>query len=452
MPRRDLSTRDISEHATSELEYVLDEEKKSREPVVPRVTAEEAMTHKRVYQADSSRDVTRVLFISTDTALLNPTTQSLDGYVNLSDLFDEVHILILRRGITSTNPVLRVGTNVWMYTASARYWWLLPAAGKKVIEDQLVFASGFRPDLIVARDPFESALVALSIGKKYKRPTQLHVLEDFTTKSFLKKHHSNFWRRFIPRFTVTKFLSIRTATDLIEDMLHKYFKAPDINTLPRLHSYESLISAPVTLDLKEKYRPFTFIILFIGKLSHQSTLFRAIDATRFVLRNPRVGLVVLGDGPARLEFQKRTEILGIKEQVVFETRESDIVPYIKSANLLVVTDTDADSEEIVLQGAAAGIPMVMAETERRADVFIDGQSTYLCEPTDTQVFADRINELLNNIGTRRLFTETAQAMISLKFHQDPEEYREAYRMSIEQALFVEPAKASKVPKKSKANK
>lgn len=434
MVRPDITNTDASKRAASELEYILRGEKRDD---APKVSVEESKKQARVYRSNTTRNVTRVLFISQDASLLNPTNQSLDGFLNLSDLFDEVHILILRQGITPKNPILRAADNVWMYTAAAPSWWLTPFAGIKVVNEQLVFAAGFRPDLIVARDPFESAIVAKHIARLYERPAQLHVLDDYTTADFLKKAKHNFWRRFVPFFTVKHFLSVRAATSNIELMISKRFTIPDIAVLPRYQNYDAITNAKPTIDLKEIYRPFVFIMLFIGKLSHESTLYRAIDAARFVLRNPRVGLVILGDGSAKTEFQKRTKILGVEEQVVFETKVADVLPYLKSANLLIATDTDSDSDEIVLQAAAAGLPIIMSRTPKREDIFEHGVSAYLCEETDAQAFTDRINDLLNNVGLRHVFADRAQMAIAEKFHQNVDEYREAYRTSIEQAMFVE---------------
>jgi glycosyltransferase involved in cell wall biosynthesis len=436
MVRRNLFNSDASDRASSELEYVLRKEA-SRGEEVKRVSVEEALKAAPVYQSGETRNVTRVLFISQDSALLNPTTQSLDGFLDISTLFDEVHIVILREGIPAKNPVLRVGANIWLYTASSRSWLLTAHAGIKVIEEQLVFAAGFRPDLIVARDPFESAIVADKIARRFARPAQLHILEDYTVAEFLKKSPHNFWRRFIPRFVIPRFSSVRTANSTIEKIIAKKFTVPDLAVLPRFQNYNAIIAAKATVDLKEIYKPFIFFIVFIGKLGHESTLYRAIDAARFVLRNPRVGLLVVGDGPAKSEFQRRTKILEIEKQVVFETRDIDTIAYLKSANLVVVTDTDADSEEVVLQAAAAGTPLIMARTEKREDLFEHGVSGYLCEQSDVQAFADRISDILNSVGLRKVFSERAQAMVQETFHQNIREYKEAYRASIEQAMFVE---------------
>lgn len=435
MAKRDLSNSDASVRASLELDSILRGDKKK--PAAPRMTVEQALNLAPVVKNISTRNVTRVLFISQDMSLLNPETQSLDGFLDLSDMFDEVHIVLLREGIPAKDPVLRVADNVWLYTASSRSWLFTARAGIQLIHEQLVFATGFRPDLIVARDPFESAIVARNVARAFDCPAQLHVLDDYTTGDFIKKARHNRWRRFIPRFTVKSFVSVRASTGTIERMLARRFTIPDLGILPRFHNYEAIMNAPVTLDLKEKYKPFVFIMLFIGKLGHESTLHRAIDAARFALRNPRIGMVVLGDGPAKAEFQKRAKLLGIQDQIVFESKVTDTVPYLKSASLLLATDIDADSDETVLQAAAANLPIIMSRTPKREDIFEHGVSAYLCEETDVQAFTDRISDLLNNVGLRQVFTKNAGQIVSSKFHQNLSEYRESYRTSIEQAMFVE---------------
>jgi glycosyltransferase involved in cell wall biosynthesis len=436
MARKDLSKIDSSEYERSRLEYVLEEERKEKDDTVY-LSVEEAMKGDSVYEANSHRDITRVLFISQDESLLNPSQQSLDGYVNLADLFDEVHILILREGIVAKNPALRVDRNVWIYTAGNKNWWWTPVMGKLLIENQLVFADGFRPDIIVARDPYESALLAINIGKKYGRPVQIHVLEDYTKSEFLKKNRHNRWRKYLPRFTIPRVESVRTSTRPLYEFIVKRFPVKDVSILPRFNNYESLISVKSSLDLRAKYKPFVFIILYIGKLTHSSYLYRAIDAARFGLRNPHFGMIVIGDGPAKKEFEERAKILDIKEQVVFAGDIKDYVPYLKSANVLIVPDIDPESEEVVIKGAAAGIPMILARTPIREDIFTDGDSALLCVPEEVDEFSLKLNILMNDLPLRRHIVESAQDMIKSKFHDDTDLYKAAYRKSIEDVLFLD---------------
>ena len=438
MAKSDLSKYDASYRANTELDSILRKPKTVDD--APRVSVEQAMAQPRVAKTDSSRNITRVLFISQDTSLLNPTKQSLDGFLNVSELFDEVHILILREGIEAKNPVLRPAANVWIYTASTRFWWKLSGVGINIAQEQLMFAAGFRPDLIVARDPFESALVAYNIAKKFDRPSQLHILEDYTTSDFARKNPHYFWHRLIAQYTLKKFRSVRVASDALMNRLSKQCATSDISVLPRFQDYESLIHTTASLDLKNTYRPFVFFLLFIGKLHHGSTLHRALDAARFVLKNPRVGMIILGAGPNKSAFERRTKILGIEEQVVFLPKVTDISAYLKSTNLIIVTDTDDEADEIILKAAAVGTPLLMSRTVKREDLFEDGVSAYLCEETDVQAFANRINDMLNSHTLRKIMSDQAQDMIKEKFHYNAKEYGEAYRASIEKAMFLESTK------------
>lgn len=436
MARRDLS-HDSTTHAAGELDYILKKTAKSSgQETVPSVTAEQAMKEKRLVQHQSQRDVTRVLFISQNHELLNPTQQSLDGYLDISDVFDEVHILLLRQGIKPTQAVLRPHKNVWIYTAASSYWWRVPKRGRELLQEQLVFADGFRPDLVVARDPFESALVALWVNKKFHTPIQLHVLTNFYVASFSKLASGNWFRRFIAWYTIPKFPSIRTATERMQHLLIDRYDVADIKQLPQLNAYESITNTRQTLNLREKYPQYVFNILFVGNLTHTSKAAQAIDAARFMLLNERIGMIVLGDGPIYRDCVKRAKLLGIEKQLVFERRSRDRVQYLKAANLLIVTDTDPQSEELVLQAAGAKIPMIMVRTEAREDMFTHIESAYMCPPDDVQALADGIHELMNNYVLRKQIIDQAFEIITKRFHQDSEEYRTDYRDSIEQALFT----------------
>lgn len=436
MARKNLSKLNANEFASNSLDYILEKEKRSKDDT-RYLSVEEAINESTVYKASSNRNETRVLFISRDESLLNPTQQSLDGYTNISDLFDEVHILILRQGIKAKNPVLRVAKNVWLYTASDRDWWKTPFAGMSLARQQLVFAEGFRPDLIIARDPFESTVLGLMLSKKYQRPLQLHILEDYSKLEFIKKDKRNIWRSRLAPYVISRIKSVRTSTVALHDLIKIKFSVKDLAVLPRFNNYESLISIPQTIDLRARYKPFVFIMLYIGKLTNESAVNRAIDAGRFGLRNPHVGLIILGDGPAKKMFEKRAEILGIKEQVVFETDVRDVVPYLKSANVLIVPDVDIESEEVALKGAAAGIPMVLSRTPVREDIFTDGESALFCAPDNIDEFSLKLNILMNDVLLRKHMVQLAQEMIVAKFHDDPNKYLNAYRKSLEQVLFIE---------------
>lgn len=432
--------KDASVRQQETLEFVLAEAANAKKKVIagPKVSIAEARHGETYYEISSKRETTRLLFISQDTSLLNQTTQSLDGYLNLSEVFDEVHIVVLQVGLPARNPVLRVAGNVWLYIVSSKAGLSQLTAAKRMIIEQLEFAGGFRADLIVARDPLMSGYLALWASRKYNRPAQLHILEDFTELSRFKKYTHPGLMSYLAGYVTKRFKSIRTTTDSLTKKLQATYPAVnDIATLPRFHNFMAIATATADFDIKQKYKQFSFIILYVGQLHHGAKAFQAIDAARNLMRSPKVGLVVMGDGEARAELQTRARVIGIPDQVVFEKSTDDINSYLKSADVLIVPDTDDFSEELTIKGAAASIPLVIAKTEQRSDLFEDGVSALFFADNDIIAMSDQMKKVLNDLGVRQDLKLTASARVADKLHEDPRVYKLDYRDSVEAALFSE---------------
>ncbi len=409
-------------------------------PKEARVGVQEARRSASVVAPTTGRTATRILFISTDVSLLNQTKTSLDGYAALADVFDEVHIVILRAGIKARTPVLRVADNVWVYVATSKHLWSTVWSGWQLIQDQFEFADGFRPDLIVARDPLQSAALAYIVGAHYKRPTQLHIVGQFA-KLISEIKNQRWYKRWLLDFIVGKFLSVRTPSEEIATQIkNRWPEVLDVAVLPQYRPVKNLVNLPRTQYLQQKFPQFSFIILYIGALSHNSTAFRALDAVRSALSNPRVGMVMVGDGPARNEFIKRAKLLGIYEHVVFERTADDINQYLLSADTMLITDTDAAGDDWSLYGAAAGVPMIMSRTAFRRDLFETSEAALVCDEMDVVGMTKAVSQILNDAATRIRLRELERTVVATRLHDDPESYRVAYRLSVEEAIVVEATK------------
>jgi glycosyltransferase involved in cell wall biosynthesis len=192
-------------------------------------------------------------------------------------------------------------------------------------------------------------------------------------------------------------------------------------------------------EIVDMFPQFSFVILYVGTLDTDSTLFRAIDAARNVLYAQSIGLVVVGDGPRRQEFIDRTKILGISEQVVFLKDVSMVPKALMSADILLCTDTDETSDGVVIQSAAVGLPLLMAENTFRSQLFVDGEDAFMCEKDDTIGFSQKLNKFLNTSSLRTQFRDRARDMVTTRLFEDPVTFSEAYRASIE-SIFEQEVK------------
>lgn len=398
------------------------------------VLVSEALAAAPVLAGDTGRTKARVLFITTSEAVLVQNSGERQYYTGLAAFFEEVHVVCLvpRQGKES---VERAGPNTWVYQARAKHWWGLFGAGKRIVQESLTWAEGFRPDIVVGVDPFEAGLVAWSVSRRYKRPWQLHLYTNPYDPEYKKAAPDNNWRVRIASFLLRRTQSVRTSTGLVKDaVLKKLKRGTDITVLPRFYNFSGLLSAAPAFSLKERYPNFAFIILAFGPLTAASHLHDVFAAAHRLLNNPRIGMIVMGDGPAKELFENKVKLLGIERSVVFLKEADDLVSFFKTADALLELGTDEESEVRVLRAAASGLPVVAVETPLRTDLFRDGESALLSAPGDLLVLGQKMGKLINVTALRLHIAEAARLVAETRLHEDPDAHYRSIAGSITTVL------------------
>lgn len=419
------ATEDFHGHALSEEE---------------RVTSRTARLGERILNYVPERNGIRLLIFTRDTELLNEKSLSSRRLRIFAASFSEIHVVILNMA-PKKNPVgtVRFADNVWLYHTNSAYWWKTCYDAYVLVNEQLVFAGGFRADIILAEDAFESALAGRFVAKKYARPFQIHVLEDFFDPGFKEKDDQNVFRIWIAGYTLRHANSVRTKSSYILTSLIDAY--PEIEgkgeELPIYHNLEAWRELPISFDLKERYPQFKFIMLHISSMhvkSHSAEIIRG--ASGILRRYPTLGLVILGNGPQRDALEKQVIELGIQNQIEFEPIPNEVISHMKTANILIHLSEDSDEEETILQAASVRLPMILGDKGLGSTLFVDGESALVCAVTDPVCVGMRINRFLNENQTRAQIGLAAQEVVFERIEQDYGAYMNAYRKSIERGLVT----------------
>lgn len=433
-----LSHSDISERQQNDLSKMLS--KRADQGVLAEEgSLEEARFGDTLYEVQTTRDKTRILFISSDENLMKGGAHSIDGYLNLGQVFDEVHIVLLRTSTATVRfPVLRVSSKVWLYVASAKDWWRAPLKALEVIDQNLAFAGGFRADIIIAHDPFESALVAKIASDRYERPYQIHIQHDFYHPRFSSTNDHPRLRKWLAKFLLKRSASVRTASDQISQMVRGRFPmVRDVETLPRFNKYETLLAEPIVHDIKHQYPGYDLTVLYIGSLNHDNLVHQVIDGLRYIFTEHNIGLVISGSGPAQADLKKRVKRLKLDRYIVFDsavTRQGD---YLKTTDVLIVTDTTPASDELVIEGAVFHTALVTVPTTLRTDIFEHNNSILFFEAGKHKMIKSHISELATDKALIAQLADSARKSVEDRLYNNPSQYRQKYRESIEKVLFLE---------------
>lgn len=395
-----------------------------------------------VNDTTSKRMMSRMLFITQDTDYLDPNSIAMNVMYKLAILFDEVHVMVLLP-LRAQKKTKRLADNFWLYRAEAQYWWHLPKRALMRAEEELNFSDGFRPDFIVASDPFESGHAAKLIAETYDRPYQVHVKNDFFNKTFFPSPVTQFLKRRMAKQVIKYADSVRASTKHILKQLEEKCKISDnVALLPQYHSYKAIRQTKPDFDVHERYGAgFSAVVVAFGPFTADSHLHDTISALYPILsQNKKIGLILIGDGNGKDVLEGKVKKLKIHKNVIFLPKHIDTVSILKTADVVVVTDIRAESEDHVLSAAAAGAPMVLYETNFRLDMFSDGTSASFCKQGDTAAVGNAVESLLSNQPLRTQYKAAAEQVVETRVEEDALKYFIALRDSLELTLFADDAK------------
>lgn len=433
--------RGMSEGATSfdpseRAKHTLNELLSDSEPEVSTQVAVTDALDQPFLTQESSRDHSRVLFITTDTQVSISSSLAQSHYRMLGTVFDEVHVMVLivGRGVDSHE---RIATNVWIYTTHALHWWQLPHAAMAAAREYLWFGDTPRPDVIVATDVIESGLAGYRIAREFVRPFQVHVGEDLYSPTFKTARRENRWRFWMAWYVLRRVRSVRTTTESILAGLRKRYPGIlDSATLPHFYNLKGLTQVVASFDVHVKYPQYRFVVVTEGEYTAESSLHDVFSALYTVLQSSYVGLIVAGKGPAQALFTEKVRLLGIERAVVFLRDNDDMISHLKTADAYIEADVSAVGDERVLRAAILGTPVVAYQNDMRAELFVDGQSAFLVHTGDTIALAQRIQQLINNAYLRKRFREYNELLHGGKVVEDTAAYYESFRDTIEKILVA----------------
>lgn len=406
----------------------------------PRVEAAFARSGAPMLTVQSERSGARIALFTQDISILEQHSLSQAHILELAALFPEIHIVLLTVERRTTAVTARIADNVWVYVTNSNSWWRMGFDAYRIAKEQLAFAGGFRADLVIAEDPFESGMAAGFIADAYDRPFELHVLTDIYDEATRADDPYDTFHQFMARYTLRRADGVRVRSEFVRnEIVHEHRAIKDcIEVLPVYHNLSVWRDFVPSFSLHERYPQFKFIMLHISSMQPHSHTEQALAAAApTLLRYGTVGLVIVGSGPLRSAIEKQVVALGLQRQVVFEPTQQEVLSHMKTANILLALDETAEGDDILLMAATVKLPMVTVRGGLAEELFVDGESAFLCDPGDTSCASVRINSYLNENLARTRFALNAQETVFERVEQNYSAYLAAYRSSVERCIAGE---------------
>ena len=277
----------------------------------------------------------------------------------------------------------------------------------------------FRPDVIHCQisDPIGLAVVHYARRNHIPLITTEHNFPDVITdplklpKPIKKPVDAILTAYFVGRQKKSDYVTMPTqmAIDNLILKREKDFKVPveAVSNGVDLSAFKPGKAAP---EIYKKYKIPTGrpVALYVGRVDPEKQINLAIEAFQKALAKiPDAFLVIVGDGVARVDLEKKVQELGIEDSVRFLGRvlPPDLYELYKVGDVFV-TASEIETQGIVLiEAAATGLPLVAVDKGAVAEVCRNGENGVLCQPKDIDGIANGLVKLFNDDRLRQAYAK-----------------------------------------------
>jgi glycosyltransferase involved in cell wall biosynthesis len=153
---------------------------------------------------------------------------------------------------------------------------------------------------------------------------------------------------------------------------------------------------------------------------------------------PGAWLWLVGDGTERAALERLVDETGMRARTRFTGWLAEPIHHFAAADLLAVPSRHEPFGNIVIEGWAAGVPVVSSRSEGPSWYMRDGENGLLCAIDDAEGLALAIRRLRDDPGLRRRLVEGGRAMLAGPFSEERIVDRYLRLIADPQAVLADP--------------
>lgn len=238
----------------------------------------------------------------------------------------------------------------------------------------------------------------------------------------------------ITRFSIERSDSVSAVSEYLRDETYRAFGcvACDVKVI---HNFID----PTQFDRASHTFPIPTDRVGDRKVIMHISNFRPVKRVRDVVRvfakvNEQVRsiLVMVGDGPERVEAEDEARLLGVSDLVLFLGKIDAIAPLLAGAHLFLLTSDKESFGLSALEALASGVPVIGARAGGLPEVVTHGETGYLFDVGDVNAMADAGVALLTDSHKWQTMSDAAASDARRRFSQDAvvEQYEALYEQTL----------------------
>ena len=239
---------------------------------------------------------------------------------------------------------------------------------------------------------------------------QIH--SDIFSPHFVKHLMFNRFRTMLSKFLIPRASCVRVVSERIKKSVIRTcnvrtdIACPSIVVLP-------ILGKSVDLNVEPKRFPeFDKTILMVSRLTSEKNIGLAIEAMAEVIRkHPKIGLVIVGDGPEREALKLQTTNYKLQTNVKFVGWQTDVASYYKGADIFLLTSLYEGWGMGVVDAMRYGTAIVMTDVGVAGELVENNKNGLVVPVGDKNALVAAVLRLLENDNLCRNLAESAAGKV-----------------------------------------
>ena len=165
---------------------------------------------------------------------------------------------------------------------------------------------------------------------------------------------------------------------LYEDLLSRGFAESQLRLI--LNAVDSGVFDSCFANGKCRQPDDPLHILFVGRLCRPKGVYDLLEAFAITRLNCKTELCLVGDGPEKEYLHAYSEKLGIDSRVRFVGSVSQVEPYFRWSDVLILPSYSEGIPRVIMEAFAAGVPVIGAAIPGIQQLILDGSTGLLVTP------------------------------------------------------------------------
>ena len=136
------------------------------------------------------------------------------------------------------------------------------------------------------------------------------------------------------------------------------------------------------------------LLLHVSNFRPVKQVHRVIEAFAHLHKRKPARLLLAGMGPERNQMKMLTQQLGVEDRVAFLGNQETVTDLMSIADLFLLPSTTESFGLAALEAMSCGVPVIASRVGGLPELIQEGENGYLCNPTDSQEFAEASLQLL----------------------------------------------------------